>query len=181
VPAERKKEEALAARSIIGSCSVAACSARRRRTLRASPWWGKPKYRRPIEPDISKLRQQLRRACAARAKTWRRPQRSQPRAAQGCFYLLRRKCVKPNCRCATAQLHANYVLTRSEAGKDRLYPAPKYRRAQGRQWAPECRRYQRARALLTQRHLRLFRHGGPDGPAAPIDLAAEPGGAPWLT
>ena len=71
---------------------------------------------------------------------------------QGSFYLLRRKCGKPNCHCATGQLHAAYVLTRSEQGKDRLYMVPKEQRAQVRKWAGEYRRYQRARAVLARRH-----------------------------
>jgi hypothetical protein len=75
---------------------------------------------------------------------------------QGSFYLLRRKCGKPNCRCATGQLHATYVLTRSEQGQDRLYPVPKEPRAQVRKWAAEYRRYQRARAVLAKRHARLL-------------------------
>jgi hypothetical protein len=75
---------------------------------------------------------------------------------QGSFYLLRRKCGKPNCRCATGQLHAAYVLTRSEQGKDRLYTVPREQRARVRKWAAEYRRYQRARAVLAKRHLRLL-------------------------
>ena len=35
----------------------------------------------------------------------------------GSFYLLRRKCGKPSCRCAQGHLHATWVLTRSEAGQ----------------------------------------------------------------
>jgi hypothetical protein len=75
---------------------------------------------------------------------------------QGSFYLLRRKCGKPNCHCTHGQLHATYVLTRSEAGRDRLYTIPKAERARVRQWAAEYRRYQRARAVLVRRHLRLL-------------------------
>jgi hypothetical protein len=75
---------------------------------------------------------------------------------QGSFYLLRRKCGKSNCRCATGQLHATYVLTRSERGKDRLYTVPKEQRAHIRKWAAEYRRYQRARAVLARRHARLL-------------------------
>jgi hypothetical protein len=108
-----------------------------------------------LSADLSQLRQQLWRAYAALAATLRRLQRSQP-MVRGSFYLLRRKCGKPNCRCATGQLHASYVLTRSEAGKDRLYPVPKDQRAQIRKWAAEYRRYQRARAVLAKRHLRLL-------------------------
>jgi hypothetical protein len=77
--------------------------------------------------------------------------RAQP-MVQGSFYLLRRKCGKPNCRCATGQLHASWVLSRSEQGKDRLYSVPKAVRADLRRWAAEYRRYQRARALFVKRH-----------------------------
>jgi hypothetical protein len=105
--------------------------------------------------DLASLRQQLWRAYAALAHTLRRLQRSGP-MVQGSFYLLRRKCGKPNCRCATGQLHAAYVLTRSEQGKDRLYMVPKEQRAQVRKWAAEYRRYQRARAVLARRHVGLL-------------------------
>ncbi len=75
---------------------------------------------------------------------------------QGSFYLLRRKCGKPTCRCATGQPHASWVLTRSEAGKDRIYSVPKEQRAQVRQWALEYRRYQRARAALVKAQPQLL-------------------------
>jgi hypothetical protein len=105
--------------------------------------------------DLSRLRQQLWRAYAALGTTLRRLQRSQP-MVQGSFYLLRRQCGKPNCRCATGLLHPTYVLTRSEQGRDRLYTVPKDQRAQLRQWAAEYRRYQRARAVLVKGHLHLL-------------------------
>ena len=108
-----------------------------------------------MSTDLAILRQQLWRAYAALAHTLRRLQRSEP-MVQGSFYLLRRKCGKPNCRCATGQLHASYVLTRSEAGKDRLYTVPKDQRAQLRKRAAEYRRYQRARAVLSKRQLHLL-------------------------
>jgi hypothetical protein len=66
---------------------------------------------------------------------------------QGSFYLLRRKCGKPNCRCAAGKLHASYVSTRSEAGHDRIFTVPKDQRAQVRPAAAAYRRYQRARGL----------------------------------
>ena len=108
-----------------------------------------------MSADLPNLRQQLWRAYAALATTLRRLQRSEP-MVQGSFYLLRRKCGKPNCRCARGQLHPTYVLTRSEAGKDRLYPVPKEQWAEVRRRAAEYRRYQRARAVLVKRHLRLL-------------------------
>ena len=108
-----------------------------------------------MNADLPKLRQELWRAYAAQATTLRRLQRSEP-MVQGSFYLLRRKCGKPNCRCARGQLHPAYVLTRSEAGQDRLYSVPKAQRAEVRKRAAEYRRYQRARAVLVKRHLRLL-------------------------
>ena len=108
-----------------------------------------------MSSDLASLRQQLWRAYAALAHTLRRLQRADP-MVQGSFYLLRRKCGKPNCRCANGQLHAAYVLTRSEQGKDRLYMVPKEQRAQVRKWAAEYRRYQRARAVLARRHVGLL-------------------------
>lgn len=74
---------------------------------------------------------------------------------QGSFYLLRRKCGKPNCRCASGQLHGSWVLSRSEGGKDRLYSVATDERARIRKAAAEYRRYQRARALLVKRHAQL--------------------------
>jgi hypothetical protein len=108
-----------------------------------------------LNTDLPKLRQELWRAYAAQATTLRRLQRSEP-LVRGSFYLLRRKCGKPNCRCARGELHPAYVLTRSEAGKDRLYPVPKAQRAEIRKRAAEYRRFQRARAVLVKRHLRLL-------------------------
>ena len=105
--------------------------------------------------NLSRLRQKRWRAYAALARTLRQLQRDQP-MVQGSFYLLRRKCGKPNCRCASGQLHASWVLTRSEAGKDRIYPVPKDQRAQVRRWALEYRRYQRARAALAKAHPQLL-------------------------
>ena len=99
--------------------------------------------------NLSPLRQKLWRAYAALARTLRPLQRDPP-MVQGSFYLLRRKCGKPNCRCASGPLHASWVLTRSEAGKDRIYSVPKDQRAQVRRWALEYRRYQRARAALAK-------------------------------
>jgi hypothetical protein len=108
-----------------------------------------------LSSDLSSLRQQLWRAYAALAFTLRRLQRSAP-MVQGSFYLLRRKCGKLNCHCASGPLHATYVLTRSEQGRDRLYTVPQEQRAQVRKWAAEYRRYHRARAVLAKRHARVL-------------------------
>ena len=74
----------------------------------------------------------------------------------GSFYRLRRKCGKPNCRCAQGQLHAGWVITRSEQGQDRIYSVPKDQRGRLRPLTQEYRRYQRARAALVKRHVKLL-------------------------
>jgi len=74
----------------------------------------------------------------------------------GSFYLLRRKCGKASCRCTRGQLHASYVLTRSEAGKHKLYPVPPSQRARVRKLAAAWKRSQRARAKLQKLHVQLL-------------------------
>lgn len=108
-----------------------------------------------MSTDPAPLRQQLWRAYTALARTLRRLQRSQP-MVQGSFYLLRRKCGHPRCRCARGQLHVSWVITRSEAGRHRIYPVPAAERARLRQLTGEYRRYQRARAVLVKRHQQIL-------------------------
>lgn len=104
--------------------------------------------------EFSTLRQQLWRVYAALPVSLRALQRDRP-MVQGSFYRLRRKCGKPNCRCTRGELHESWVITRSEQGQDRIYSVPTDQRAQLRQWTAEYRRYQRARAVLIKRHLKL--------------------------
>lgn len=108
-----------------------------------------------LNADFSAIRQQLWRSYSALKVSLRSLQRSQP-MVQGSFYLLRRKCGKPTCRCAQGELHASWVITRSEQGKDRIYSVPVEERARLRQLTSEYRRYQRARAVLIKRHLKLL-------------------------
>jgi hypothetical protein len=102
----------------------------------------------------SRLRQQLWLVYRAQARTLRALQREAP-MVQGSLYLLRRKCGKPNCRCTRGQLHATWVLTRSEAGRSRLYPVPTDQRGPLRALTREYRRWQRTRALLIKQSARL--------------------------
>jgi len=74
----------------------------------------------------------------------------------GSFYLMHRKCGKPSCRCARGQLHATYVLTRSEAGRHKLYGVPATERARVRKLAVAWRRSQQARAKLHKLHAQLL-------------------------
>lgn len=105
--------------------------------------------------NISSLRQQLWRSYTALKLSLRPLQRSES-MVQGSFYLLRRKCGKPNCRCAQGQLHASWVITRSEQGQDRIYSVPQDQRGGLRALSQEYRRYQRARAVLVKRHLKIL-------------------------
>ena len=82
-------------------------------------------------------------------------QRSQA-LVQGSFYYLRRKCGNPRCHCAQGQLHGTWVITRKQAGKDRLFTVPVEHRAQLRQLTAEYRRYQKGRAVLVKRQAKLL-------------------------
>jgi hypothetical protein len=99
--------------------------------------------------SLSALRQRLWRLHASLGRLLR-AMTSQGPLTPGSFYLLRRKCGKPSCRCARGQLHALWVLTRSENGQHKLYTVPPAQRAEIRQRAAAWRRYQRARARFVQ-------------------------------
>jgi hypothetical protein len=122
-----------------------------------------------LRSATSRQRQQLWRAYAALGRTLRALSDAQP-MVPGSFHLMRRKCGKPSCRCARGHLHAVWVLTRSEAGRHKLYPVPSAQRAQVRQWARAWRRYQRARARLLQQWTALV---------ALADQIAEGQRVPW--
>ena len=108
-----------------------------------------------LTDDFSRLRQQLWRAYASLRSTLQRLQRSQP-MVQGSFYFQQRRCGKANCRCAQGQLHSAWVITRSQEGKSHTYMVPVEERARLRQLTEEYRRYQRSRAVLIKRHLKLL-------------------------
>lgn len=108
-----------------------------------------------MSAQVSLLRQKLWRAYRALAHTLRILQRDAP-MVQGSLYLLRRKCGKPNCRCAHGQLHAAWVLTRSEAGRSRLYAVRPDQRGRLRPLAGEYRRWQLARARLVKQTAALW-------------------------
>lgn len=108
-----------------------------------------------MSADPSRRRQQLWQAYAALARTLRTLQRQQP-MVMGSLYLLRRKCGKLNCCCAQGQLHASWVLTRSESGQSRLYAVPRDQRGRLRPLTREYRRWQLARARLVKQSRALL-------------------------
>jgi hypothetical protein len=103
----------------------------------------------------SALRRQLWRQFRASGRLLRL-MTAQAELLPGSFYLLRRKCGKPSCRCAQGQLHATWVLTRSEAGKHKLYPVPPADRARVRKLAAAWKRAQKARAKLFKLNAQLL-------------------------
>jgi hypothetical protein len=122
-----------------------------------------------MSDDASRRRQQLWLAYAALGRTLRILQRPQP-MVPGSLYLLRRKCGKPNCRCARGELHAAWVLTRSESGRSRLYSVARDQRGRLRPLTQEYRRWQLARARLVKESAALL---------VLIDQLAEGRLQPW--
>jgi len=122
-----------------------------------------------MSEPVSRLRQDLWRTHLALARTLRTLQLEAP-MVQGSLYQLRRKCGKPNCRCARGDLHASWVLTRSESGKNRLYSVPGDQRGRLRLLTREYRRWQLARARLVKQSATLV---------ALIDQMAERRLQPW--
>lgn len=107
-----------------------------------------------MSDSLSRRRQQLWRDYQALGRTLRWLQRDGP-MVPGTLYLLRRKCGKPNCRCAQGELHASWVLTRSESGRSRLYVVPANQRGRLRPLTREYRLWQLARARLVKQSAAL--------------------------
>ena len=105
--------------------------------------------------DLNALQPQLWRAHLAAGRTVRLLQRLQP-MTQGSFFLQKRRCGKPGCRCARGELHQAWVITRRQDGTARTFMVPTELRARLRQLTWEYRRYQRARALLAKRHAQIL-------------------------
>lgn len=119
--------------------------------------------------DLHQLRQQLWRAYQAAGRTLRHLQR-QDSLTPGSFYLQKRRCGKPNCRCARGELHQAWVISRSQGGASRTFMVPAEQRARLRQLTSEYRRYQRALALLARRQAQVL---------ALADRMAELRMVPW--
>lgn len=98
-----------------------------------------------MQVSQSKLRQRLWRTYQALGRSLRTMTPEQA-MTPGSFYVLRRRCGKPSCRCAQGQLHPVWVLSRSEAGRRKLYTIGPTERARVRQLARAWQRTHRARA-----------------------------------
>lgn len=105
--------------------------------------------------DPSKLRQQLWRSHTAIERLLQRLARSRP-MVQGSFYLLKRRCGNPNCRCARGELHEAWVITRKAGAKGWTYTVPGEERGRLRQLTQEYRQYVRGRAVLVKRQAQIL-------------------------
>lgn len=108
-----------------------------------------------MDATTSALRRQLWRQFRASGRLLRL-MTQEAQMLPGSFYLLRRKCGKPSCRCAQGQLHTTWVLTRSESGQRKLYPVPPVERARVRKLAAAWKRAQTARAKLLKLNAQLL-------------------------
>jgi hypothetical protein len=102
-----------------------------------------------MNQPLARIRKELWTAYRQMGRVLRRLQRLQ-NMTPGSLYLLRRRCGKTGCRCARGQLHATWVVTRSEGGRIRLYSVRDEERSRVRQWTGQYRLYQRGRARLAK-------------------------------
>jgi len=123
------------------------------------------------QADLSKRRRRLWQMWRSAERLVRRMQQSKA-ICPGSLYLLRRRCGKPTCRCRQGELHATWVVTRSEAGRARLYRVPQQDRAAVRRLTDGYREWQRARAALVKTMSELVRE---------LDALAERRVQPWPT
>jgi hypothetical protein len=122
-----------------------------------------------MKADLSRQRRRLWQVWRTAEGLVRRMQRAEA-MCPGSLYLLRRRCGKPTCRCRQGALHATWVVTRSEAGRVRLYRVPDQERATVRRLTAQYRAWQRARAALVKAVNELMRQ---------LDALAEGRLHPW--
>ena len=122
-----------------------------------------------MKKDVSRQRQRLWQLWRSAERLVQRMQRAEA-MCPGSLYLLRRRCGKPTCRCRQGDLHATWVLTRSEQGRGRLYRVPEPERVAVRRLTERYRDWQRARAALVKLTGELLRQ---------LDALAEGRFQPW--
>lgn len=121
--------------------------------------------------EISRQRRRVWQLWHTAERLVRRMQRAEE-MCPGSLYLLRRRCGKPTCRCLQGEMHAVWVVTRSEQGRVRLYRVPEKERAAVRRLTDSYREWQRARAALIKLMSELLRE---------LDALAEGRLLPWPT
>ncbi|MCK9365461.1 MAG: hypothetical protein M0P74_17905 [Syntrophales bacterium] len=76
---------------------------------------------------------------------------------KGTVYPLRRKCGKPNCRCAKGKLHETTVLSASISGRSRLWPVPTGQVEQMSRLTKRYQRFRTARADFVKLYTKMLR------------------------
>ena len=75
---------------------------------------------------------------------------------KGTVYVLRRRCGKPTCACATGERHASTVLTWSEEGRTRLLSITPERVEDLKEKTARYQRFRKARARLVKLHMKML-------------------------
>ena len=74
----------------------------------------------------------------------------------GSVYEIKRKCGKPNCRCARGELHRRMVLSTKVQGKTKLHQIPKGALVETRIKTERRRKLRRARAQINELHRKIL-------------------------
>jgi len=76
---------------------------------------------------------------------------------KGTVYALRRRCGKPNCRCAGGKLHETTVLSASISGRSRLWTVPADQVGKMRKLTKRYQRFRAARADFVKLYTKMLR------------------------
>ena len=76
---------------------------------------------------------------------------------KGTVYPLRRRCGKPNCRCARGKLHETTVLSASISGRSWLRAVPAAQVEKMRKLTSRYRRFRVARADFVKLYTKMLR------------------------
>jgi hypothetical protein len=75
---------------------------------------------------------------------------------RGTVYPLRRRCGKPNCRCARGKLHETMVLSASISGRSRLWTVPVGQVEKMRKLTSRYQRFRTARADFVKLYMKML-------------------------
>lgn len=76
---------------------------------------------------------------------------------KGTVYPLRRRCGKPNCRCARGKLHETTVLSASISGRSRLWTIPAAHVEKMNKLTRRYQRFRTARADFVKLYTKMLR------------------------
>jgi len=101
-----------------------------------------------MEKDKSRLRQELRRVEKSRWKHVAKILAEDDPLRPGSFVVVKRKCGKPNCRCATGEGHPAKYLSMKEKGRTRMVYVPPAIEGKVAKEARLYRQFRQSRATL---------------------------------